>query len=104
MNIIPAKDALERLANIASTAANILQASNPHTADRFKNDEEVARAGLEHLKAILALYNRATEALDDYHDLDHHGAHPLAIEMRTALNPPPHWVAEAVAPPRRAGP
>lgn len=98
-----AVEALDRLANIASTAAGLLQASAPHTADRFKADEEVARKGSAHLAKLIALVKRAADALDDaWVDDDHHGTHPLADELRAALlPPPPAWLSEKVEDKRR---
>lgn len=98
MEVVTAKTALERLANIADTAANLLQASAPTTSDRFKNDARVAREGLEHLAVLTALLHRAADALDDYHrdDEQTQGPSPLAAELRAALTPPPSWVNQPV--------
>ena len=100
---VTAKAALERLANIADTAASVLSASAPCEADRFRADAEVARQGSLHLAKLLGLVGRAVDALDDAWQSDeHHGTHPLADELRAALLPSaPAWVAEKVEAPRR---
>jgi len=101
---VTAKAALERLANIADTAASVLRASAPYEADRFRADAEVARQGSLHLAKLLGLVGRAVDALDDaWLSHGNNGKHPLADELRAALlPPPPAWLSEAVEPARRA--